>query len=179
MLKFFYTLILIIILVAVGLFFLGSKKEKIIVKDFDSCVRAGNAVLESYPEQCKDENGKTYSRDIGNELEKKDLIRVSYPRPGNTIESPVTIKGEARGYWFFEASFPVYILDWGGTPIARGVAEAKGEWMTEDFVPFEVTLTFLTPTRSDRGTLILKKDNPSGLKEHDDLLRIPVIFKTK
>ena len=43
---------------------------------------------------------------IGNELEKADMIRVDAPRPNQVIQSPLTVKGEARGAWFFEASFP-------------------------------------------------------------------------
>jgi len=30
---------------------------------------------------------------------------------------------------------------------------------------------------TDNGTLILEKDNPSGLPEHDDSLEIPVVLK--
>jgi spore germination protein GerM len=49
------------------------------------------------------------------------------------------------------------------------------EWMTEEYVPFEATLSF-NPPQTETGTLILSKDNPSGLPEHDDELRIPVRF---
>ncbi len=48
--------------------------------------------------------------------------------------------------------------------------------MTADFVPFKVKLIFSPPTTA-AGTLVLKKDNPSGLPEHDDELRIPVAFR--
>ena len=106
------------------------------------------------------------------------LIRVSAPLTGAQITSPLSITGEARGYWFFEASFPIVLVDWDGLIITEGVAQAEGEWMTEDFVPFVATLTFSAPINapSNNGTLILKKDNPSGLPEHDDALEIPVTF---
>lgn len=32
---------------------------------------------------------------------KDDLIRLDSPRPSQVIKSPLTITGEARGYWFF------------------------------------------------------------------------------
>jgi hypothetical protein len=48
--------------------------------------------------------------------------------------------------------------------------------MTPAFVPFEATLSF-TPPASRTGTLILAKDNPSGLPEHAAELRIPVRFR--
>lgn len=106
---------------------------------------------------------------------KSDLIRVAEPRPGEEIKSPFLVHGEARGYWFFEASFPIHLLDGNGTEIAVGIAQAQKEWMTTEFVPFSVTMQFQKP-QTEMGTLVFKKDNPSGLPEHDDELRIPVRF---
>ncbi|MFZ2484953.1 MAG: Gmad2 immunoglobulin-like domain-containing protein [Minisyncoccia bacterium] len=116
---------------------------------------------------------------LGNSVEKANLIRLTYPRPNQEIASPLVITGEARGYWFFEASFPVMLVDWDGRIIAQGIATAKEEWMTENFVPFEATLTFEVDPNvySKRGALILQKDNPSGLPEHDDALEIPITYK--
>src|SRR3989339_1424546 len=79
---------------------------------------------------------------FGNELEKKDLIHISSPRPNQAVQSPLVITGEARGYWFFEASFPIVLTDWDGLIIGQGIAQAKSDWMTADFVPFEATLAF-------------------------------------
>ena len=133
-------------------------------------------MMESYPRQCQTPEGQSFTEDIGNELEKQDLIRIDSPRPNQIITSPLTITGQARGYWFFEASFPVKLLDQEGNIIATAIASAQEEWMTEDFVPFSAELEFITPS-SDRGDLILEKDNPSGLLEHADELRVPVKFK--
>ncbi len=109
---------------------------------------------------------------------KDDLIRVDTPRPNQIIKSPLTITGEARGNWFFEASFPVILVNWDGLIVAQGIATAKSDWMTSEFVPFEAKLDFTIDknTYSNRGALILKKDNPSGLPEHDNALEIPIIF---
>jgi len=114
--------------------------------------------------------------DIGNELEKADLIKISNPRPNQIIESPLFIKGDARGFWFFEASFPVKLFDDNGFLLGITTAQALGNWMTEDFVPFNATLPFTVPS-APKGRLILEKDNPSGLPEHADGLTIPVYFK--
>lgn len=112
---------------------------------------------------------------------KEDLIRVFAPMANEEISSPLIIKGDARGYWFFEASFPVVLVDWDGRIIAQTIATAQNNWMTEDFVPFTAELSFEKPEFigdfSKRGALILQKDNPSGLPEHDDALEIPIIFK--
>ena len=104
-----------------------------------------------------------------------DIVRVSEPLSGTIIKSPLSVSGEARGNWFFEASFPVKLLDENGTEIAAVPAQAHGEWRTENFVPFSVDLNFAVPT-SPRGTLVLRKDNPSDLPEHDDALEIPIRF---
>ena len=165
----------IVLAVAGALYWYEGKDSLKTVSSFDECASAGYPILESYPPQCKAPDGRTFAEDIGNELEKQDLIRISTPRPNQTIESPLTITGEARGYWFFEASFPVKLFDGNGNTIASGIAQAEGEWMTEDFVPFKAELTFSQPTTS-KGTLVLEKDNPSGLPENADELRVPVNF---
>lgn len=108
---------------------------------------------------------------------KSDLIRVKNVKSGDIIKSPLTVEGEARGYWFFEASFPVRLLDGNGKQIAIGIAQAQSEWMTTEFVPFKTVLTFAAPI-TPNGTLVLEKDNPSGLPEHADELRISIRFDT-
>jgi hypothetical protein len=107
----------------------------------------------------------------------KDLVVLTSPLAGASITSPVTITGRARGTWFFEASFPVNIVDWDGLIIGQGIAQAQGDWMTSEYVPFTATITFTKPTVKNNGWMILKKDNPSGLPEHDDAFEVPVLFK--
>jgi len=142
---------------------------------FEECVKAGNPVMESFPGQCR-ANGQTFTEDIGNVLEKEDVIQIDTPRPNQAIESPLEISGQARGTWFFEAQFPVRLKNIQGEVIAEGAAQAQGNWMTEDFVPFEATLMFTVPETED-GTLILEKANPSGLPENEEELRVPVRFE--
>lgn len=170
-------ILITLLIAAAGALWWFSKNEvqKPIVTNFEECVTAGNPVMESYPRQCRADT-QTFTENIGNELEKPDLIRINTPRPNQTILSPLSITGEARGSWFFEASFPVVLTDWDGKIIAQGIAQAKSDWMTSEFVPFEATLTFTVDKTaySNKGSLILKKDNPSGLPEHDDALVIPI-----
>jgi len=106
-----------------------------------------------------------------------DKIVLDSPVQEQTISSPLTISGKARGPWYFEGSFPVLITDWDGIIIAEGIATAHGEWMTEDFVPYTAELVFTKPPMGERGNLILKKDNPSGLPENDDAYEIVVRFE--
>ena len=105
------------------------------------------------------------------------LVRLTTPRPNAEITSPLVVTGEARGNWYFEASFPVRLLDGNGKEIALVPAQAQGDWMTTDFVLFRAELTFITPNTKE-VTLVLEKDNPSGLSENADEVRIPIRFKT-
>lgn len=110
-----------------------------------------------------------------------DLVVLYEPTPESYVSSPLTVRGKARGMWFFEASFPVTLTDWDGRIIAQAPAQAKGDWMTTEFVEFEATLTFEKPAGPggdiNRGFLILQKDNPSGLPQYDDSREIMVYFR--
>lgn len=143
------------------------------------------------PTDTTDNTNETDDRDLPKPLSadvkayidsKADLIVLDQPEAGSAVDSPLTISGKARGYWFFEASFPVMIVNWDGLIIGSGIATAEGDWMTEEFVPFTATINFSSsytdesPDFMRRGALILKKDNPSGLPENDDALEIPINF---
>lgn len=107
----------------------------------------------------------------------EDMIQVEQPKPHAVISSPQTITGQARGYWFFEADFPIILEDEQGKVIATAIATADGEWMTENFVPFTATLEFNRPTDVTRAFLVFQRDNPSDLRENDRELRIPIRLK--
>lgn len=168
-----------------GLMYLSDDKAGVIyriayrgeegISNFEECSAAGGVILESYPRQCRVQE-KSFREDIGNELEKLDLIRISSPRPNQAISSPLLIEGEARGYWYFEASFPARLYNANGEELAVMPIQAQDEWMVTDFVPFRAVMVFGKPG-TDTGTLVLEKDNPSGLPEHADELRVPVRFR--
>lgn len=109
---------------------------------------------------------------------KEDLIVLETPLKGVDISSPLTIRGKARGQWFFEGSFPVTLVNWDGLIIAEGYVTAQGEWMTTEFVPFEGIITFTAPDTSvsNKGWLILKKDNPSNDPRLDDALEVEIHY---
>lgn len=110
-----------------------------------------------------------------NDSVQESPVRVFEPLSGDAISSPLAVRGEARGTWYFEASFPVRLLDANGNELAVTPAQAQGEWMTEDYVAFSAELSF-QPSSTETGTLVLEKDNPSGLPEHADEIRIPILF---
>jgi hypothetical protein len=107
---------------------------------------------------------------------KDDLIRVTSLTTGAAVTSPLTVEGIARGSWYFEARFPVELRNSKGTVIAQTVAEAKGDWMTTNYVRFSATLNFSPQPAGSAGMLVLKKDNPSGLPQNGNELDIPIAF---
>ncbi|MBI4708904.1 MAG: hypothetical protein HY764_01715 [Candidatus Portnoybacteria bacterium] len=106
-----------------------------------------------------------------------NLVRSANIQENQQIASPLIITGEARGLWFFEASFPVILLDDKGRVMAQGFAQTSQDWMTSNFVSFtSIPIVFESPSDTNKGFLILEKDNPSDLPKFDDQLAIPVNF---
>lgn len=104
-----------------------------------------------------------------------DLIQVTSPLTDQEISSPLIIEGKARGFWYFEAVFPLMLADSRGSILARGLATAQADWMTEDFVPFIAKLEF-TPDYGKSGTLFLHNNNPSDNVDNNREKRIPILF---
>jgi hypothetical protein len=171
-----FLLLFLLFLFTGAVFLARSTDPKKAVSNFEDCKDAGNPVAESYPATCRAVDGRVFTQDIGNEFEKIDMIRIEFPRPNDSIKSPLTIRGEARGNWFFEADFPIRLFDGEGREIGTAIATAQEDWMTENFVVFMATLTFETP-QTATGLLVLEKDNPSGLSENADRLIVPVVFQ--
>ncbi|PIR74915.1 MAG: hypothetical protein COU34_05560, partial [Candidatus Magasanikbacteria bacterium CG10_big_fil_rev_8_21_14_0_10_43_9] len=112
-----------------------------------------------------------------------DMVRLDGLMPAGTLplstaETNFTIIGEARGTMFFEASFPVELVDDTGLVIASGLATATGDWMTEDFVSMSIALHYTSLPTTPTGILRLHRDNPSGLSENDLMISFPVVFSS-
>lgn len=105
-----------------------------------------------------------------------DMLLLDTPLSGANIVSPVHIAGRARGTMFFEAQFPVSLIDANGKELIRGVARAGGDWMTTDFVPFSATLAFSVPHSVTSGFLVFENDNPSGDSSRTIRIPVPVAF---
>lgn len=102
-------------------------------------------------------------------------IKVYTPASNAQMVSPVIVLGEVPGSWSFEAVFPVKLLDSDGNLVARATAQLLGSWTTDQLVPFYVKIIYNTNTVArGNGTLVLQKDNPSGLAANDDSVSIPI-----
>ncbi len=102
-------------------------------------------------------------------------IEVFSPEINKIIYSPLNIEGQAIGNWFFEASFPIELIDDKGQILSQSYVQAQSDWMTENFVPFKGEISFQVAATTT-GKLVLKNDNPSGLPENEKKLEIPVVI---
>lgn len=164
---------LIVVLVAFGIYLFVEKPSWLsgTITNFSECQAAGNEVTGSVPRYCRTADGEVFVEEVN----KSDLIVVNSPKPNDEVVSPLEITGEARGNWYFEASFPIRIEDSNGNVLGTAIASAQEDWMTTEFVSFEATLSF-EDSSTTAGKIILIKDNPSGLPEYDNQLEIPVTF---
>lgn len=105
----------------------------------------------------------------------QEYIKVPAIKAGDVIASPLVIKAEAVGTWFFEGSFPITVTDNKGVNLGTGLAKAESDWMVEKFVPFTAKITFKKTTAVE-GFVVFKNDNPSGDPKMSMELKIPVRF---
>lgn len=103
-------------------------------------------------------------------------INVTTPQPGSVITSPLKIKGEAKGSWFFEALLEIELRKDGNT-LASTTGKAKGNWMTSDFVEFSAKLNFPEVNEPGNAELLFRSSNPSGKKELEKLFKVPVVIE--
>lgn len=103
-------------------------------------------------------------------------VKVFSPKAGQEIGSPLIVEGQARGTYFFEASFPIKITDEFGNVLGSSYVQAQSDWMTESFVPFRGEITYKS-SKAGKGYLVLQKDNPSGLPQYDKEFKMPVVLK--
>lgn len=151
------------------------------VLSFESCLQAGYPIMESYPRQCKTPDGRTYAEEIKAPEPtyvnaSSGMIIVETPTPLSVTGKEFSVIGKARGTWFFEASFPVEVLDKDGKTLATGIAQAQSDWMTTELVGYKANISIPT-SYIGKATLILKKDNPSGMPEHEASISFPITIE--
>lgn len=103
-------------------------------------------------------------------------LKIFSLKLGQKISSPLTVEGKAKGTYFFEASFPIRVIDEFGNVLGSSFVQTQSDWMTESFVPFKGTITYASKT-GGKGFLVFAKDNPSGLPEYDKEFKLPVVLE--
>jgi len=176
------TVLLVVALLIVLFIYMKPKDitQTVQVLFFSECAAAGYPVMESHPRQCRTPDGRTYAEELPEKITydnaSADNIVPELPFPGAVVGKSFTVTGKARGTWYFEASFPIEVLDKDGKSLAQSYAQAQGEWMTEDFVPFKGDIQ-VPSSYIGSATLILRKDNPSGLPQHDASISFPITIE--
>lgn len=148
------------------------------ILSFEDCVAAGYPVMESHPRRCAVPDGRVYAEEITVQPtyvnSSADLIRVDNPHAGGVTGKEFVVTGQARGNWYFEANFPIEVVDMNGNLLAGSYATAEGDWMTTAFVPFKSEMIDLPSAYIGPAWLVLKKSNASGLPENDASIWIPI-----
>lgn len=149
------------------------------IKSFEDCEAAGFPVMESYPRQCATPDGRTFVEEIEVEATyvntTPDKIMVELPFPGAVVGKEFTVVGTSSG-WYFEGSFPVEVRDSDNNILVQTYATAQADWMTSEPVGF-ISNVVIPKSYIGPATLILRKDNPSGLPENDASMSFPITIE--
>ena len=108
-------------------------------------------------------------------VELPSLVTVSDPTKNSVISDTLDLKGQARGYWYFEGQFPVSVIDDTGYIVAQGTAKATSDWKTTDMVPFEANIDVTSVARSETGIIKIIRDEQKG--SNAQYIEIPIKFK--
>ncbi len=106
-------------------------------------------------------------------------IIIDQPKPGESFSDPFAVTGKARGFWFFESSFPLKIIDEQAKVWGSGAAIAQADALTDNFVPFVGFIKFLSeekPVSGSKAFVVFTNDNPSGLPENEISTTVPIII---
>jgi len=152
-------IIIIIIVIALGIRFLFGGDEDTWICKNGEWVEHGNPSAPKPTEPCGEAD--------------QSAIIVTSPQPNQAVTSLIALQGKAKGMWFFEANFPVRLLDNERNEIATSYAYTIEDWMTENFVSFNGKIEFKVDKEID-GILVFEKANPSGLPENAEKFEVPV-----
>lgn len=132
-------------------------------------------ILLSMPAPAGNGNATTISTSTDQTGALHDRVVIDAPKSGATVPKSFSVTGKAPGNWYFEASFPIEVLDPSGNTVATGHGEALSDWMTTADVAFKAEIQVQSYTGP--ATLVLMRDNPSGLPENDDSISLPIVIQ--
>lgn len=144
--------------------------EGFVPTDFYECAKYF-PVQESYPRRCTSKVGAQFAEDIGNAFELQTEIIANAPRPGDFINSPLTVRGSARAAWFDEQTIRVEVLSSNADLLGKDTLDTKKVVTGDALYPFEGSVVFEAPAFGSSGTVLIYKG--AGR----EALRIPVRFK--
>lgn len=102
-------------------------------------------------------------------------IRIFSPHVNGTIESPLKITGEAKG-WFVDKKLIVQLIDESGNILVNTEAVSSADINEEEYTPFEVTIDF-DAKNVKAGDLVFQKINPSNDPSNARTFSFPIFFE--
>lgn len=109
-----------------------------------------------------------------------DLLEIDSPKEKSTVSSPLKVEGKARGIWFIDGGFPVYLKTATSTIIASTTAKAttkkEGFATSTDFVSFGAELEFQKPS-VEEAKLILEEPGVSGFSTEPARKEVTLYFE--
>lgn len=103
-------------------------------------------------------------------------VHIDTPASNAVVGTTFIVTGAAPSGWYFEAVFPISVRDNADNVIGHGQAQALSDWTQPGQIRFAATTTIDTVYHGP-ATLILLKDNPSGLPENDDSVSMPIVVQ--
>lgn len=177
----FVLIALFLLLLGASLYFLRGNPQIVEFFSIDKCLDKGGA-WNSVNNEC-DMGASEFADDKiirGDGDEFSGLAVFATWDSTEPARFPLLFDGEVSGVWFFEATFPVFIVLADGTVVGEGYAQAQGDWMTTDVVPFYAVVEKRAnaPEYVGQAALVLRRNNASGLPENDAQFTTPVFIDT-
>ncbi len=145
------------------------------INSFETCLDAGNLVVETQPRECHMKDGRVFYEE-GNAEQLKEVIQVTKPLPKQVLENPFEINGKAVGSWYYNNQLSVKLFDENGKIVSTTIIKAQGP-LSKSFVPFIGAMNFQN-AETAKGKLIIERTNPVQDPEgKNGPLIIPVRFK--
>lgn len=101
-------------------------------------------------------------------------LHIISPLRGISVDSPLTITGEAIPDWYIGGAFTIRLLDEKGIGLAYAQAKPTTTTPVNGFIPFSATFAFFPHTQ--QGTLIFEKNLGSGLPDFPTTVAMPISF---
>ncbi|TSD01583.1 MAG: Uncharacterized protein Greene07144_164 [Parcubacteria group bacterium Greene0714_4] len=175
-----YTKIRMIIAIIVCLFLIGVflfvRRDKTVrVATFDECIKAGYAVIDSFPKRCLDNESIVHIEDVGNMVEMQNEIQINAPERNTVITANLVILGKARKDWFVDGKISGSLVDTEGIVLGQFVAEAEKGNINKTLREFSGKMIWrLRDTDALKGSIVLKKGKVTGTGSE---IRMPVFLR--
>lgn len=89
-------------------------------------------------------------------------IKLATPELGERASSPLIVKGEAPRDWFFEAVFPVKLVDHQGNVLAEAPAKAEQDWTNQSLARITFTAELKFDVKTDTQVLLVLEEDMPG-----------------